>query len=292
MYLVTMSSRGAVVGVKRGRSSGSVYDEAATIQLKDLISEKTYDQLLFEKIIFFVEKKGANPNVKCRSDKTALMVISWMGRNDINGPFHDKLLKTFKFLLGREDIDLNVMDNSGTRAIHIVVGMKDPTFLRLLLENRSVREDINVLDLRRGLSPLHIACSNGLFPIISIQNLLRYGADPNVQGRYGRTPLHLLMVAYERSNSHIGELCQILDFFSQCPTTILGLRDVRGRTVLHHASMCIYSGVVIDKLLRMGEYRSLDLRDIHGFTPVNKAEANHNNEAMTVFRQWRFRQVG
>ena len=70
-------------------------------------------------------------------------------------------------MLGRDDIDLNLVSVDGRRLIHYAVCMKDPAFLRALLENRSVAVSINTRD-GIGFTPLHCACG---YDDISIQSI-------------------------------------------------------------------------------------------------------------------------
>ena len=75
-------------------------------------------------------KQESNPKIQYSEDnsedKTVLMYIGLFGWGEINSLFHDKLLKPFTFLLGRDNIDVNLSDKIGNMLIHNVAHMSDP----------------------------------------------------------------------------------------------------------------------------------------------------------------------
>ena len=296
-----MSSR---VGVKRGGSPGFAkqYSKIATEELSELIYNFTEDCSVIERINVLVGEREADPNIMVWDGKlgmSPLMYMVWVGREETNGPFHDTLLSTFKFLLDRDDIDVSMNYGRGIRLIQRAACMTDPEFLRILLENRIVCESIDVLNAD-GQSPLYHACTRSDISIQSIEYLLNAGANPNIHcGFLGRTPLQTVMsscaYSYKNTDTYKSKVFQILQVFFRCAGNRLGdpdLCDNRGNTLLHCAAKCVRSRTVIDMLLIMGENRSLEVRNMGNSTPEESANAAGNTEALAAFREWRLLQVG
>ena len=281
-------------------SYGPVYTaEDATDQLSNIISTLTRDTFSPEVIEDLIIHRGANPNVRSKVDGlTLLLKLSLIGKNEVdNGIFHQNLLRTFIFLLRRPGIDVTVLASGGNMLITKVTGMEDPRFLSLLLENsEDARRGINALTHpTRGMAAIHFSCESTNIPIQNIHSLLMYGANPNMKcPQYGRTPLQYLMRAYGVGDQ-INKLIAILNLFFRYPGTRLGdhnLRDNNGCTLLHYAANCIHSRVVIDMLLRKGESRSLNVRElIGGFSPMNEAIHVNNQEAITAIQMFLYGRI-
>jgi len=80
---------------------------------------------------------------------------------------------------------VNVKDReTGEGALHIVVGLEDATYLRVLLQ----QDDVNPnLQDKRGNTALNLAASRGW--VEGVEILLRYGANVNLTNSSGENPL-------------------------------------------------------------------------------------------------------
>jgi ankyrin repeat protein len=244
-----------------------------------------------ERIRILVEEQGADPNIVNLAGYTPLMVIinTW-GNGEIGGPFYDKIIRTFEFLVGRADVDVLVADLVGNMAIHFAVLAKNSIFLRILLGNINVRRNIDIGTLIMGHSAIHIACNETYTPIENIKLLLSAGADPNKQCPYfGRTPLQFLMQTRGLAPRYTDWVIAVLHVFFDCPTLRLGdpsIRDVGGDTLLHIAVRDMRSRRVIEMLLDKGEGANMGAQNNVGDTQMAAATSANNAPAIDALQNY------
>jgi ankyrin repeat protein len=274
-----------------------VWSQKATEEVIALLSRPIKSLEVIDEIKFCIEREGANPNSQNEDGITPLMYIGYLlsqptAIQNIPPP-HDVLLNTFAFFLSRPDIDMSIYDIWGRLLIHQVVLWENPNFLRILLDNISVRQNIDTPTLRMAFSPLHLACSFSHVPVENIQHLLDAGANSNLQcAEFGRTPLHWVLVC-NNLPSNIHRAVQILEIFFHCRDVRIGdpnLKDKWGKTLLHYAAGYMRSKRIVDMLLKNGEFRSIDVLDSFNNTPIKQAHMNKNTEAIQAIQSYVLRQ--
>ena len=80
---------------------------------------------------------------------------------------------------------------------------KQKDIINKLLEREDL--DINCIDLKYGITPLHIACLRGDSPEL-VQKLLNKGADLNAVNYKSKKPIDLLDYSYEDTQKIIGDI--------------------------------------------------------------------------------------
>ena len=115
------------------------YDSRATAIFRDNIQLLSGTPTLFDTAKDLIVNKRADPNVQENSfGHTLLMHICFLGRDEIEGSRHDDLLKTFKFLLGLDDIKVDTVNKYGFTFLNIVTRVRDPMFLANLLKKNLI----------------------------------------------------------------------------------------------------------------------------------------------------------
>jgi hypothetical protein len=282
-----------MIGGERPTLGRRAIAQWATDRLSVIISTMSRANFSSEEIEELIANDGADPNVLSDRGITLLMRMSIIGQYETESVLRDNLLRTFTFLLNIPTINVKTVVGLGCVLIHLVAVMKDPIFLSLLLEKRQYsRLDINTLShSTQGKATLHFACGDSNVSVENIQRLLMYGADPNMQcGENGRTPLQYLMVAYALCDEEVNKLIAILNAFFENPETRIGdpkLKDHFGQTLLHYAVRYRLPVVVINMLLRKGEYKSIGILEQNmGNTPMQVADRQGNTGAIEAMERF------
>ncbi|KAL7302508.1 hypothetical protein TKK_0005150 [Trichogramma kaykai] len=191
-------------------------DTALHVVCADYLERDT-DAALFE----LVASKVRNVNAVNRLGKTPLHVALAAG--------HQHIVRA----LLMHGADPNQADSEGSTPLHLVCQKKFEHELTAMLFEQCERGYLPVqVDARdrHGMTPLHWAVYLGHRN--SVDELLGYGADPNLADHQGSTSLHVLC---QRPN--IDEFAQL--FFERCaaPPQVLDVdaRDALGNTPLHYA---------------------------------------------------------
>jgi ankyrin repeat protein len=160
----------------------------------------------------FLIEKGANINTPDDRGVTPLDVAEQRGSADmvellqqhgarkgspnLLGIINSSDIEQVKLLIS-QGVDINVKNNNGLTALHLVArgGRKD--VVELLIDNGA---DVNN-KTNNGMTPLHQASRNGLKEIVEL--LISRGADINVKNTRGQTPLDM---AQQRGHTEIVEL--------------------------------------------------------------------------------------
>jgi len=252
------------------------YDSRATAIFRDNIQLLSGTPTLFDTAKDLIVNKRADPNVQENSfGHTLLMHICFLGSDEIEGSRHDDLLKTFKFLLGLDDIKVDTVNKYGLTFLNIVTRVRDPMFLAILLnKNLITREIINTLD-DSDQTELHRACFDGNAPIAIIELLLNAGANPNLKTmNRGYTPLHMAI----RSYNDVPRLLNILGVFFERGDVDPNVQDNNGRTLLHAAAYAMCDNSICTMILENGATQNT--RDNRGNNPLEAAQSVNNTGAI------------
>jgi ankyrin repeat protein len=104
-------------------------------------------------------------------------------------------LKTVRYLLDRENVDLQIRAKNGFQAIHYAVlnGHVDCVKLILSIVPQLINEQTN-----SGLSSLALACQSGSLELVSL--LQSYNANVNIKDNNGLNCLHIGKLTVTRIN--------------------------------------------------------------------------------------------
>ena len=132
--------------------------------------------------------------------------------------------------------------------------------MRVLCDKRA---DVNKRD-RRGRTPLCLAVELGSHE--NTDCLLKYGADPRVPDKNGRTPLHSLAIASTASENQLGIAQQLLELGAQ-----VNQQDVEGCTPLHYAAISGNTDMGM-LLISAGELVCFIIKNVlTGYLVINKS---------------------
>ena len=135
-----------------------------------------------------------------------------------------------------------------------------------------------------GYTALHLASSKGLAD--TVNELLKYKADPNIRNSVGDFPIHLAWNCWRNSGESDDEKKKTVEVvhcllkwgaFANCITTD------KGDTPLHIA--CRLGPLEVVKVL-LGFKADHQLRNRRGFTPVDVAADNGNEEILNLLNCW------
>ncbi|XP_046462731.1 uncharacterized protein LOC124208913 [Daphnia pulex] len=175
-----------------------------------------------------------------------------------------------KILLER-GADPTKLNNEGLTPFQVAVTQnKHSEILDLLLEDEDV--DINDGGIS-GYTLLHWAMATSNVTVVDF--LLSRGANPNVAGQNGATPLHMAAYCADKTD--------VLDLILKTKQVDINRRDKNGQTALHYA----VRGYRVDNvgyLLENGANPAI--RDENGYTPVHlvAAAVNKDSAILDLFR--------
>ena len=281
---------------KRERSHDMVGDYGKVInELERYMINTSAEEFSAQRLIDLIGRGVADPNHQRAFDgKTPLMWLAKMCTTLINGRVHDEIMRGFRFLLQRHNIDVNLRERNGNMLIHEVVRMQDPAFLTMLFENKASREHVNSVG-GIGFSPLHIACSFSTVSIQNIQTLLENGADPYLPSHaiLGYAPL-LLAVRECGKSSDLGRLKHILGIFLDYGVDIGEFRGARGETIMHVVAVYVNNEPFCTYILNHRGYKVLNVRNNAGRTPLEEAETLHRVNVIEAIKRYmsRVRRAG
>ena len=150
------------------------------------------------KMALYLLDKGADTNVSAVPPRQSLQLENQNGSDSIplTNEFWTSILLAAKYgnrdlvaaLIGNIKTDLDVkLASSQQNALHLAVLAGSLECAELLARNRP---ELNTRDIR-GVSPLHIACSNRQFKAIAKMLLDYCDLDPNSPDMNGDTSLHI-----------------------------------------------------------------------------------------------------
>ena len=174
---------------------------------------------------------GANPNLRIRYGKTALMAAAKAGAADLASR------------LVEHGADVNARNDNGGTALMFAAIPGDPETIALLIDRGA---DVGATG-HFNWTALMVAASKGHGE--GVRLLLRHGADPNVQDAYGWTPL--MRAVYGDKRAAVAALLGD-------DRVDLEARDERGATALHVAVERGHAALVADLLAHGADIRSVD----------------------------------
>ncbi|XP_078679759.1 uncharacterized protein LOC144915337 [Branchiostoma floridae x Branchiostoma belcheri] len=152
--------------IESGRLRVSVEDETGTTPLHSAAANGHVH------IASYLLHKGTHVDEKNHMDETALHLAA--GSGDVG------MVK----LLLEHDANISATDCLGNTALHFAARNGNAKALHLLRRKENIDAEGN-----DNLTALHLATWNGHADIVN--NLLRYGADPNKKDKWGHTALHI-----------------------------------------------------------------------------------------------------
>lgn len=125
--------------------------------------------------------------------------------------------------------DINDSDSEGFSALHIVINNKRLDLVKLLLENSSFNNNINInIRDNSGNTPLHLACKDSYIEIVQYL-LSRPKIDINSMNNSNNAPLHIA-IEYKHF--------EIVKYLIEFKDIELNYQNSNGNTPLHLAVKC------------------------------------------------------
>ncbi|OPB40882.1 hypothetical protein A0O28_0009630 [Trichoderma guizhouense] len=258
-------------------------------------------------------------NVETSDSKTALLIAVTEQQLDIvkallkldadltsrNSSGRTPLLEAVN--LGNEEIfdallekgaDIDSQDNDGSTALHLVLNADNLTFTERLIGLFNDKSMLGVQDAS-GSTPLHRAAFHGRKAAVEL--LLQAKANPNIQSKAGRLPIHegcddykiTLLLADAGSNlnttDHKGwtplmlcvywEHLDVIELLLERDKNVNRL-DKSGRTLLHIAVDC-YDTDGLQRCLKLGSI-DIDKKDNGGRTALHTAASIWRSSSFTA----------
>ena len=193
-------------------------------------------------------------DIRLDDGRTALMLASKYGREDI----------TRNLLHAGADVNAT-NNNGGTALMYSAIRANLPTVQLLLANGAKVN-----MKAKFGWTALMVAASKGRAEII--RELLAHGANANTRDTYQWTPLIRA--------SHLGHATAVRELLNH-PNTDMNARDENGATALHHAATDGYYDVAV---MLIEAEATLDIEDVFGFTPGQRAAKRENYDIYNLLR--------
>lgn len=167
-------------------------------------------------------------------------------------------------LLLRDEVAINARNKFGSTALHLAVRSGLQSNVKALLNQRGILA--NIRD-ERGRTALHFAARMGRAE--SVELLLGKNSDVNIQNEHGSTALHLAVC---------GGYGGIIEMLLGSKNVVASLQDECGKTPLHHAADL----GLFDVVKMLVAKTSLDTKDESGHTALDLAEKQNYRDVCEV----------
>lgn len=230
---------------------------------------------------------GCDYRLRNRNGETALHIACYRGS-----------IKCVNILLKYQN-DVNVLRNDGQTPLHLACEHDgNGECIQALLNAGAL---INSQSVSKW-TPLHVACLNGYY--MYVEDLLKAGADPNLQNNFGETPLYLtpgslrcvnLLLKYQARLDHVNNKGQtvlhvsVAHHFFDCVKLLLrtpiniNAQDNKGQTVLHYVCSADQRLYLVE-LLNFGI--DISIRDNQGKTALQIAEEKKYQEMVDLIKEY------
>ena len=147
----------------------------------------------------------------CSKSESAQMMqcLLQSGRCDCNltnrqhcTPLHvackEMSIRGVEVLVADEGCDLNIPDGNGDTPLHIAACSRSNNIEMAQVMLKSGRCDLNVTNKKQHYTPIHVACKNGIVPLVKL--LLKNGGNilqTSNDAKYGDAPIHIACKHYQ-----------------------------------------------------------------------------------------------
>lgn len=172
--------------------------------------------------VYYYDGNG-NQRSRCRSRRVLRRVQFVRRRNKVLAAVKAGNIKLVKYWL-RRGVDINNVDKDGKTALNVAVSLKNTEMVKVLLQMGKGKIDVNKVD-NDGFTPLLRAVERTGTDIMEML-LAKRTTNPNIQNKYGWTPLYLSL-----SNSFWGKMFLLM----KDPRTDMNLVGSNGYSPLGRA---------------------------------------------------------
>lgn len=183
----------------------------------------------------------------------------------LHSAVRSRAIDCIRLLLFKYNVDVNVLDSTGSAPLHICADQGFDDCMRVLLSHEKTM--INVVDLRE-CTALHLACEYAHVDCVRL--LIERGANVHAKNQKFQVPMH--MAAKSQS-------VDCIDLLIKAGADV-NARDVDDRTPLHSAISVKTLNVCLAVDTLLGYQAKVNVQDHYGFTPLHIAAINEAPECV------------
>ncbi|XP_045158306.1 E3 ubiquitin-protein ligase MIB1-like [Mercenaria mercenaria] len=196
-----------------------------------------------------------------RSDATVNVNGVFAGHTALQAASQNGHVDVIKVLM-KYDLDMEIEDKDGDRAVHHAAFGDEPAVIELLHRGGA---DLNARNKRRQ-TPLHIGVNKGHIGVVKA--LLEIGCHPSLQDSEGDTPLHDAI-----SKKRDDMISLLLEFHAD-----LTITNNNGFNALHHAALRGNPSAMRILLSKVPRQWVIDEKKDDGYTALHLAALNNHVE--------------